>query len=221
MRSRGSKDNLIICTKPPNPNPNPNPVLQGKEAQNSYFKLVLLLIILVAGIVIGLSSSSGVDRHVHLQADRFYGTHTLAPEANNMNNDCPTQEMYEEVECLSMESFFKPKNVRHQMSDDELQWRASLVPMQEEYPYTRMPKVAFMFLTRGPLPMLPLWERFFEGQSTKLYTIYVHALPVFEHYVTNTSVFYGRRIPSEVRLVVCFRISILLHNLQVFKILGY
>lgn len=198
MRSRGSKDNLILKPPNPNPNPNPNPV-QTKEPQNSYFKLVLLLIIfLLAGIVIGLSSSSRVDQHVHLQAERFYGTqHTLAPEAYNMNSACPTEEICEE-DCLSMESFFKPKNVSHQMSDEELQWRASLVPMQVEYPYARMPKVAFMFLTRGPLPMLPLWERFFEGQSTKLYTIYVHALPVFDHNVSNTSVFYGRRIPSEV-----------------------
>lgn len=193
MRSRGSKDNLIFKL------PNPNPV-QVKELQNSYFKLVLLLIIfLVIGIVIGLSSSSRVDQHVHLQSDRFYGSHdTLAPEANHVNNECPIVEMCEEEDCLSMDSFVKPKNTSHQMSDEELQWRASLVPMQVDYPYTRMPKVAFMFLTRGPLPMLPLWERFFEGQSTKLYSIYVHALPVFELNVTNTSVFYGRQIPSEV-----------------------
>ncbi|KAL8156111.1 hypothetical protein AgCh_001270 [Apium graveolens] len=194
MRSRGSRDNMIL--KPPIPIPNP---VQAKEPQNSFLKLVLLLIIfLVAGIVTGLSLSSRVDQPVRLQADRFYGTHqTLAPEAYNMCSDCPTEEMCEEEDCLSIESVFKPKNVSHHMSDDELQWRASLVPMQAEYPYTRMPKVAFMFLTRGPLPMLPLWEKFFEGQSTKLYTIYVHALPVFENSVTNTSVFYGRRIASE------------------------
>eukprot|EP00252_Welwitschia_mirabilis_P010174 TRINITY_DN23347_c0_g1_i1.p1 TRINITY_DN23347_c0_g1~~TRINITY_DN23347_c0_g1_i1.p1 ORF type:complete len:334 (-),score=36.86 TRINITY_DN23347_c0_g1_i1:231-1232(-) len=36
------------------------------------------------------------------------------------------------------------------------------------------PKIAFMFLTPGPLPFEPLWERFFEGHEGK-YSIYVHA----------------------------------------------
>ncbi|WOH13793.1 hypothetical protein DCAR_0933304 [Daucus carota subsp. sativus] len=194
MRGRGSKDNLIL-----KPATNLNPIQLIKEPQNSYFKLVLLAIFfLVSGIVIGLSSSSRVNQHVHFQPGRVDGNdQTLAPEVNYAKNDCPVEELCEDEDCLSIESFVRPKNVSHRMSDEELQWRASLVPMQGEYPYSRIPKVAFMFLTRGPLPLLPLWERFFEGQSTKLYSIYVHALPVFELNVTNSSVFYGRRIPSE------------------------
>ncbi|KAI3786708.1 hypothetical protein L1987_40601 [Smallanthus sonchifolius] len=60
-----------------------------------------------------------------------------------------------------------------------------------------MPKIAFMFLTRGPLPLLPLWERFFEGQDATKYSIYVHTHPGFELGVSISSVFYNRQIPSQ------------------------
>ncbi|CAN0881741.1 Glycosyltransferase BC10 [Linum grandiflorum] len=88
-----------------------------------------------------------------------------------------------------------PPNLMHMMNDDELLWRASFVPRIKDYPFHRVPKIAFMFLTKGPLPLAPLWERFFHGQEA--YSIYVHALP---HYVSNfssSSVFYNRQIPSQ------------------------
>ncbi|KAK3141029.1 hypothetical protein QOZ80_4BG0328680 [Eleusine coracana subsp. coracana] len=78
----------------------------------------------------------------------------------------------------------------HKMSDAELFWRASMVPRMEEYPFQRVPKVAFLFLTRGPLPFAPLWERFFQGHEG-LYSVYVHALPGFffhdhhHHHITQ------------------------------------
>uniref|UniRef100_A0A2N9II36 Uncharacterized protein n=1 Tax=Fagus sylvatica TaxID=28930 RepID=A0A2N9II36_FAGSY len=67
----------------------------------------------------------------------------------------------------------------------------------EEYPYKRIPKVAFMFLTRGPLPMLPLWERFFLGKDKEKFSIYVHSPPGFDLNVSKDSPFYGRQIPSQ------------------------
>lgn len=90
----------------------------------------------------------------------------------------------------------------HSMSDEELLWRASLMPKKEGYPYKRVPKVAFMFLTRGPLPMLPLWEKFFDGQDPDLFSIYVHAPPGFDLNVSKDSPFYHREIPSQVRSLV-------------------
>lgn len=80
--------------------------------------------------------------------------------------------------------------------NDELFWRASLVPYKEEYPFKRVPKVAFMLLTRGDLPLLQLWERFFDGKDVNKYSIYVHSLPGYVLSVSNTSVFYKRQIPS-------------------------
>ncbi|KAF7144267.1 hypothetical protein RHSIM_Rhsim05G0116100 [Rhododendron simsii] len=72
-----------------------------------------------------------------------------------------------------------------------------MVPKDAEFPYSRVPKVAFMFLTRGPLPLLPLWERFFKGHE-KLFSIYVHALPGYELNVSDTSPFYRPQIPSQI-----------------------
>ncbi|CAL1360658.1 unnamed protein product [Linum trigynum] len=97
----------------------------------------------------------------------------------------------------SLERWIRPPvNLMHRMNDSELLWRASFVPRIKEYPFKRVPKIAFMFLTKGPLPLAPLWEKFFNGQEG-LYSIYVHALP---HYVSNfstSSVFYKRQIPSQ------------------------
>ncbi|XLR70336.1 hypothetical protein S83_021008 [Arachis hypogaea] len=83
------------------------------------------------------------------------------------------------------------------MSDKELLWRASFGPRIKDYPFKRVPKVAFMFLTKGPLPLAPLWERFFKGNE-RLYSIYVHSLPSFQPQFSHSSVFYNRQIPSKV-----------------------
>ncbi|OVA08480.1 Glycosyl transferase [Macleaya cordata] len=90
-----------------------------------------------------------------------------------------------------------PSRLMHRMSDEELFWRASFVPRVKEYPFKRVPKIAFMFLTRGPLPLAPLWERFFKGHDG-LFSIYLHSLPSYRPDFPPTSVFYQRQIPSQV-----------------------
>ncbi|GBG73533.1 hypothetical protein CBR_g16876 [Chara braunii] len=60
--------------------------------------------------------------------------------------------------------------------------------------------IAFLFLTRGPMPFAPIWERFFQGHE-QFYTIYVHAHPDF-HYNTSlnsseTRLFANKLIHSE------------------------
>jgi hypothetical protein len=90
------------------------------------------------------------------------------------------------------------ESFHHNMPDDELLWRASMVPQRPgKIPIPRTPKVAFMFLTVGPLPLAPLWERFFHGHQ-KLFNIYVHSQPAFEPDEAPSSVFFGRHIPSQV-----------------------
>ncbi|CAL5367311.1 unnamed protein product [Camellia sinensis] len=93
-------------------------------------------------------------------------------------------------------SLKEQRSLMHNMSDEELLWRASMVPRIQELPYKNVPKVAFMFLTMGPLPLAPLWEMFFKGHEG-FYTIYVHSHPSFNESVPESSVFHGRRIPSQ------------------------
>ncbi|KAM7520260.1 hypothetical protein LguiB_019222 [Lonicera macranthoides] len=72
-----------------------------------------------------------------------------------------------------------------------------MAPRIVEFPYKHVPKVAFMFLTPGPLPLAPLWDKFFKGHEG-LYSIYVHPHPSYdETLVPQNSVFFGRRIPSQ------------------------
>ncbi|KAF3526801.1 hypothetical protein F2Q69_00051049 [Brassica cretica] len=106
-----------------------------------------------------------------------------------------------------IEMFLRPPkiNIMHNMEDNELFWRASMDPKiptrpryisSSPYPFSRTPKVAFMFLTRGPLPLSPLWERFFRGYEG-LFTIYIHTNPSYKESMPQGSVFHGRRIPSK------------------------
>ncbi|CAN4124840.1 unnamed protein product [Withania somnifera] len=82
------------------------------------------------------------------------------------------------------------------MSDEELFWRSSMVPKVKNFPFERVPKVAFMFLTRGPVLLAPLWELFFKGHEG-LYSIYVHSDPSYNQSQVESPLFHGRRIPSK------------------------
>ncbi|GAQ83260.1 hypothetical protein KFL_001410180 [Klebsormidium nitens] len=60
-------------------------------------------------------------------------------------------------------------------------------------------KLALLFLTRGPLPMAPLWARFLEGHEG-LYSIYIHPKPGYEYSQNEfqeAQPFIGRQVPSE------------------------
>lgn len=72
-----------------------------------------------------------------------------------------------------------------------------MVPRIVELSDKTVPKVAFMFLTAGPLPLALLWEKFFKGHNG-FYSIYVHSLPSYADEMPQNSVFYGTRIPSQV-----------------------
>ncbi|OEL13855.1 hypothetical protein BAE44_0025128 [Dichanthelium oligosanthes] len=93
--------------------------------------------------------------------------------------------------------FVAPTRLMHDMTDEELFWRATLVPAAAGYPFERVPKVAFMFLAgHGVLPLAPLWERFFRGHEDH-FSVYVHAPPAVAINVSEDSPFHGRQIPSQ------------------------
>ncbi|CAI7782536.1 unnamed protein product [Closterium sp. NIES-53] len=65
-------------------------------------------------------------------------------------------------------------------------------------PNATLPKIAFLFLTRGPLPFQPLWEEFFRGNMDRA-SIYVHAATEgwdVNAHVGKGSVFWGTQIPG-------------------------
>ncbi|CAL0332732.1 unnamed protein product [Lupinus luteus] len=108
------------------------------------------------------------------------------------------QPHYKELEDGLLEKWIKPpSNLIHNMTDKQLFWRASFAPRIKKYPYKRVPKIAFMFLAKGPLPLAPLWERFLKGHE-RLYSIYIHSLPSYQAQFPPSSVFYKRQIPSQV-----------------------
>lgn len=95
-----------------------------------------------------------------------------------------------------LKEYLKPPRIMHDMEDEELLWRASMAPGIGKYPFDRKPKVAFMFLTKGPVLLAPLWEKFFKGHEG-LYSIYVHSNPSYNESEPESPVFHGRRIPSK------------------------
>ncbi|CAL1370669.1 unnamed protein product [Linum trigynum] len=90
-----------------------------------------------------------------------------------------------------------PPCLVHNMSDEELLAKATNSAGEASPQGEHSPKLAFLFLTHGPLPFSPLWETFFRG-STGLYSIYVHPHPSHIDSWPQTSPFYGTRIPSKV-----------------------
>ncbi|KAL5982847.1 hypothetical protein ACLOJK_016924 [Asimina triloba] len=154
----------------------------NKDGSFTLLKIVSGLVIFVTGMVIGLSTTSHVTR--------YFTSHTELFFSSKQNAICLNED------CLTMRNFIHPRSLTHEMKDEQLFWRASMVPIKVEYPYRRVPKVAFMFLTRGPLPLVPLWDRFFRGHE-EFYNIYVHALPGYKLDVPQDSAFFGRQIPSQ------------------------
>ncbi|XP_020080937.1 uncharacterized protein LOC109704591 [Ananas comosus] len=96
-----------------------------------------------------------------------------------------------------------PSNLWHEMSDEELLRKAATTTTTAAASCggkaEERKKVAFMFLTRGRMPLAPLWERFFRGHDSRLFSIYVHAPPPeFTEEPPQGSVFFRRQIPSKV-----------------------
>ncbi|XP_076887671.1 glycosyltransferase BC10-like [Bidens hawaiensis] len=59
-------------------------------------------------------------------------------------------------------------------------------------------KLAFMFLATRPLPLAPLWERYFNRTKRhNLYNIYIHSDPSLRHNLLYQGVFANRTIPSK------------------------
>ncbi|GJP41204.1 hypothetical protein CLOM_g879 [Closterium sp. NIES-68] len=54
-------------------------------------------------------------------------------------------------------------------------------------------RIAFLFMTRGPLPLAPLWERFFKGHEGR-FSIYVHAADLSFRFPRNFSALFRDRI---------------------------
>ncbi|KAL5986571.1 hypothetical protein ACLOJK_014904 [Asimina triloba] len=145
-----------------------------------------LLKFFILFLILGLGVS-----FLSMYAIRRFGAPNIVPKPPSAYLPCY-------AEPTNLERWIKPpSNLLHTMSDEELYWRASFVPYIKKYPFKRVPKVAFMFLTRGPLPLAPLWEKFLKGHES-VYSIYIHSLPSYRPDFPPTSVFYRRQIPSQV-----------------------
>ncbi|KAI5336879.1 hypothetical protein L3X38_016148 [Prunus dulcis] len=161
----------------------PAAAFKSSHARALPLRLVQFLVMFVV-LGIGVSILS-------MHTIRFFGVQHVAPTAPSTIRPC-----FEEPN--SLESRIRPpSNLLHAMNDTELLWLASSAPQINDYPFKRVPKIAFMFLTKGPLPMEPLWERFFKGHEG-LYSIYVHSLPSYNANFSPSSVFHKRQIPSQV-----------------------
>nr|CAB3498330.1 unnamed protein product [Digitaria exilis] len=156
--------------------------------------LRLSLGFLILGVGVGLPAF-GLFLARHSEA--------VAAAAPALFRPCVVAPKEEEAAALELERWIRPPaRARHAMTDVELLWLASFAPRARgqgqggSYPFRRVPKVAFMFLAHGPLPLAPLWERFFRGNEGR-YSIYVHTMPLYRANFTSDSVFYRRQIPSK------------------------
>jgi len=101
---------------------------------------------------------------------------------------------------VCIDSLFQPPTPPPRaLTDEELAMRvlSKDLLLDRTTPSNQKPKIAFMFLTAGPLPFESLWEKFFEGHLG-LYSIYVHASRRAElKSVWNSSLFIDHEIRSQ------------------------
>jgi len=164
-------------------------MLTRNEPITGLAKVVAFLVLFALGVVAGLWVSAGIRRSQESIVTRSIGFQ------GSGGGICCRPDLDP-----GFEEFVAPTRLMHDMTDEELFWRATLVPAAaSRYPFERVPKVAFMFLAgHGVLPLAPLWERFFRGGHEDRFSIYVHAPPGVAINVSEDSPFYGRQIPSQV-----------------------
>ncbi|KAL2342469.1 hypothetical protein Fmac_003754 [Flemingia macrophylla] len=158
-------------------------IAQSHNTFNFFFHVLLFASGLFIGIFLTLSL-----KHMSLN---FQFLPSLSPPPIISTSTNPTT-----LTPNGLRGFLVPTKAMHDMTEEQLLWRASMVPRIEKLPWKHTPKVAFMFLAKGPLFLGPLWERFFKGNEG-FYSIYVHSHPSFNDTVPQGSVFHGRRIPSK------------------------
>jgi hypothetical protein len=160
------------------------------NAQLQLINVLSLFFLFGCGLATGVILSSYLNNiSFNLQISHFsFSTTTTTTTAS------PTFKLPPRV---GLKEYLKVPDVKHDMDEKELLWRASVTPNIREFPFDRVPKVAFMFLTKGPVLMAPLWEKFFKGHDG-LYSIYVHSSPSYNESEPESPVFHGRRIPSKV-----------------------
>ncbi|KAJ1436193.1 Glycosyl transferase, family 14 [Sesbania bispinosa] len=173
-----------------------NSVSKLFNAQLHFVQFLTYVLILVFGVTLGVIISFYVKQctfslqFTQLSLSTLPRTPPLPPPIAKV--EIPNSNHSRE----GLKEFLKPPRVMHDMDDEELLWRASMTAKISDYPFNRVPKVAFMFLTRGPVFLAPLWEKFFKGNEG-YYSIYVHSNPSYNGSYPESPVFHGRRIPSK------------------------
>ncbi|KAG7650993.1 putative glycosyl transferase, family 14 [Arabidopsis thaliana] len=180
-----------------------SPSLTTKLLNAQYHHFLNLLsysLILCCGIIIGIllhSSLQNFSSNSSLSIQRISQLFIVSSLPPPSPPPPPPPSPPSEPEQNGLKSFIEPpEKLMHDMEDEELLWRASMAPKIKNYPFPRTPKVAFMFMTKGHLPLARLWERFFRGHEG-LFTIYVHSYPSYNQSDPEDSVFRGRHIPSK------------------------
>lgn len=153
-------------------------------------KMLFMFILLGAGVILGVVFALHMSQY--LTPGTYFFSKSIPPCRQDPNPNANSNMRRSK----KPEDWLGGLSIHHNMSDSELLWLASMAPKRKGMPIRRVPKVAFMFLTKGPLPLAPLWERFFKGNEG-LYSIYVHSHPGFTLDALPSSVFYRRQIPSK------------------------
>lgn len=168
-------------------------------------RAVSILLLVALGFVLGVTSSNAMFLRFYLpfvppllSSTTSISTAPPSPPPPPQSPPPPSAREESRTETISL---LGPSGVMHNMTDEELFWRASLVPKVRRSPERRVPKVAFLFLVRGELPLRPLWEKFFAGHEGR-YSVYVHAHPSYTGSPPPDSVFYGRMVPSQVITII-------------------
>lgn len=175
-------------------------LLSRDKIQHNLLFIIPYTIFFLCGLILGKQLTTNVDiRNLLVTFKVVNATNSSFPPTISSSPPPPPPSPYDIEQRVPTTAL----KLLHNMEDDELLLKASMVPRIMkgnkiiEKILVPKPKIAFMFLVRGPLPLGQLWDKFFRGNEG-LYSIYVHANPSYNHTYPKDSVFFGRRIPSKV-----------------------
>ncbi|GJP37016.1 hypothetical protein CLOM_g21474 [Closterium sp. NIES-68] len=126
------------------------------------------------------------DEEEKEEADMSQGDSEKGSESTSANKASEEEDVFRELK-LSPEDEAMFRELRRTRAEREK--AASRV----KHKYR---KVAFMFLTKGPIPHAKLWERYFKGHEGS-YSIYVHTTPGYVFPKNASALFRNNTIRSE------------------------
>ncbi|KAJ7975146.1 Core-2/I-branching beta-1,6-N-acetylglucosaminyltransferase family protein [Quillaja saponaria] len=144
-------------------NPTQASNLKFFKVQLHLHNLVARLLLFASGLAIGITITSHfkefpLDQYLPIPSIKFTPSESSFSSSLSVSPPPPSIQIpscnissnqSKKMTRIGFKQHFKVQPAMHDMTEEELLWKASMVPKIADYPFNFTPKVAFLFLTKG------------------------------------------------------------------------